>query len=167
MNRTRPVSIALLGLIFLAASSGIARAQPSAETQYVPKIIPECKVYPLADGREVCGWLTIEEVQTAYDADAELVKLRETSAAQGEQIIAFGVQVSAIRAALEAEQRSVTVLKARELKLTDDLIEMNRKYEYERVKPRFRLGNGWALAGGVAVGIVATIAVIRVANVGE
>lgn len=157
MNWTRPASIALLGLIFLAASSGIAQAQPSAETQYVPKIIPECKVYSLADGREVCGWLTLAEVQAAYDADAELVKLRETSATQGEQIIAFGIQVSAIRAALEAEQRSVTVLKAREVKLTGDLIEMNRKYEYERVKPRWGNPIAWTAAavfGAALLGIV-------------
>jgi hypothetical protein len=117
---------------------------------YTPQIIPICHVYPLADGREVCGWLTIEEVQAAYDADAELVKLRETSAAQGEQIIAFGVQISAIRAALEAERRSVIVLQASNNRLTDDVVKWNRKYEYERVKPRWGNPIAWTSAAGLA-----------------
>ena len=152
MNWTKPTSIALLGLIFLAASSGIAQADPDppAETQYVPKIIPPCKVYALGDGREVCGWLTIEEVTTAYNADAELVKLRETDATKNEQLIAFSIQVASITAALEAEQRSVTVLQAREAKLTDDLIETNRKYENERVKSRWGNPVAWTTAAGLA-----------------
>ena len=152
MNWTRPTSIALLGLIFLGASSSIAQADPdpSAETQYVPKIIPECNVYTLSDGREVCGWLTIVEVTAAYKADAELVRLRATSAAQADQITAFGIQVASITAALEAERRSLSVVQARETKLTADLIAMNKKYEYERVRPRWGNPIAWTSAAGLA-----------------
>ncbi len=152
MNTTKKASIALLGLIFLAASS--AHADPPV---YRPAVIPECKVYTLKDGREVCGWLTEDEVKTAYRADAELVQCREQLDTHSERIESLNLQLGATTTALIAERRSTEVLKERNTELTADLIEMNRKYENERVKPRWGSPIAWTTAAILGAGLLGFI----------
>jgi hypothetical protein len=144
------LSIALAGAICLAATS--VRADPVE-----PQVIPACKVYKLADGREVCGWLKIEDVRAAYKADAELVKCREVTAAQVVKIDALEKEVFNVRAALALEEGSRTLVVDRNKELTTDLIEMNRKYENERAKPRWGNPIAWttaAVLGAALVGFV-------------
>ena len=147
----------LLGLICLAGTSEYARADPSTEDVYRPQILPECKVYKLDDEREVCGWLTIEEVTAAYSADAELVACREVSAAQDGKIKAIGIQFASAMKALLAEQRSVSTLQKRSKQLTDDLIALNKKYEYERAKPRWGAPIAWGSAGILGAALIGIV----------
>lgn len=152
MKLTVQTFVVSLGLLSLVATS---HSDP-AET-YEPQIIPACKVFTLKDGREVCGWLTLEDVKAAYTADADLVKCREDIATKTVEVEVLGVQAASALEALDAEQRTTSALKARNQELTTDLIEMNRKYELERAKPRFGSPIAWttaAVLGAALVGVM-------------
>jgi len=151
MQNTVMQSIVLLGLTFLAASSA------RADQPYEPKTFPPCQVFTLADGREVCGWLSIDDVRTAYRADAELVQCRETTVAHIKMVEALKIEAFELRAALVVEEQSKTLVVDRNKELTTDLIEMNRKYEHERARPRWGSPTAWttaAVLGAVLVGYV-------------
>lgn len=150
MRRTSTLSIALAGAICLTVIS--ARAEP-----YEPQIVPPCKRYALADGREVCGYLTIEEVREVYRADAELVQCREASSAQLDQVRALRGEVEAVRAALAVEEESRQAAEAMAVQLSKDLVEENRKLENERAKPRWGSPVAWttaAVLGAALLGFV-------------
>ena len=144
-GRTWLRSIVFALVTFLAASS--VGAEP-----YRPKIAPECKVYPLADGREVCGYIvkqadgteTMDEWQAVLRVDAELVVRRKSAELQAEREVELQGQIGDLRGALEACGTGTAALKDRNAVLTTQLIDRDRLYQNERVKPRFSLGGGWA-----------------------
>ena len=145
MRSTGIVSTALAGAIFLAGID--ARAEPpTQEPPLRTTIIPQCKVYTLDDGREVCGWMTIDEIRAAYHADNELVLCRDKTAAQAGKLHALEVEAFSLRKAVQIEEEAKALVLKRNKELTDDLIEMNRKYEDERAKPRWGSPVAWATA---------------------
>ena len=150
MNSIGKVSAVLLGLAFLAATS--AHADPAPP--YEPQIVPPGKVYPLEDGREVCGWLSIEDVQAAYDADADLVKCHEDVAAKTIEAKALGVQLANTAIAFAAETRTTEILQQRNKELTTDLIEENRLKEHWKAKPRWGNSVAWTTTAILAATLV-------------
>lgn len=151
-------SIAFALLTCLAATSA---AEP-----YRPKILPECKVYDLADGRAVCGYVveqadgteTLDRWKEVLRVDAELVVLRHQDGLRRRKLAELSVQASAAVVALEAAERALEVVELRNADLTRQLVETDRKYQNERVKPRLGGGWGWAAAGLFAVGLAGYVA---------
>ena len=158
MTKCWTPSIAFALLTCLAATSN---AEP-----YRPKILPECKVYPLADGREVCGYVvkladgteTAEEWKAVLRVDAELVVLRHQDGLRRRKLAELSIQASEAVAALAAAERALEVVERRNGDLTRQLIETDRKYQNERVKPRIGGGWGWGAAALFAVGLVGYVA---------
>ena len=154
-GRTWLRSIAFALVTFLAASS--VGAEP-----YRPKIAPECKVYPLADGREVCGYIvkladgteTMDEWQAVLRVDAELVVRRKDAQLQAKREVELQGQIGDLRAALEACGTGTAALKDRNAELTKQLIERDRLYQNERVKPRWGGALAWGSAAVMAAALV-------------
>lgn len=147
-------SIAFALLTCLAATSA---AEP-----YRPQVVPQCEVYDLADGREVCGYVvkqadgteTLDQWKEVLRVDAELVVLRRADGLRRRKLAELSVQVSAAVVALAAAERALELVEDRNDDLTRQLIETDRKYQEERVKPRIGGGWAWAAAGLVAAGLV-------------
>ena len=118
-------------------------------------------MFALADGRDVCGYVvkqadgteTLDEWREVLRVDAELVVLRETTRLQTEREGELQGQIGDLRAALVASGQGVSALKERNAELTKQLIERDRLYQNERVKPRW----GGAIAWGTAAVLAATL----------
>lgn len=149
-------------MLCLAASS--AGAEP-----YRPKTLPECEVYPLADTREVCGWVvkqadgseTLGDWQLVLRADAELIALREQNRLGAEREKELGAQVGDLRAALEVCGKSVDLARDRVAGLTAEYIAKDKQLQDERVKPRVGGKLGWTVAAVLAAGLVGYIGADR------
>ncbi len=158
MTKCLPTSIAFALLTCLAATSA---AEP-----YRPKVVPQCEIYDLADGRAVCGYVveqadgteTLDQWKEVLRVDAELVVLRHQDGLRRRKLAELSVQASAAVAALAAAERALEVVERRNGDLTRQLIETDRKYQEERVKPRIGGGWGWAAAGLFAVGLAGYVA---------
>ena len=150
--RTKNSLSVLLGMTCLLASS-LANAQP-----YQPKVIPQCERYKLADGREVCGYDSIEKVRQVYNADAELVAKREAETLHVEKSNLLLGQVANLRLAVDAQKRATGIIRDRNRELTAQLIETDRKYQNERAKPRWGNPIAWTIAATCAAALAGGIA---------
>jgi hypothetical protein len=158
MTKCLPTSTAFALLTCLAATSA---AEP-----YRPQVVPQCEVYDLADGREVCGYVvkeadgteTLDQWKEVLQVDAELVVLRHQDGLRRRKLAELSVQASGAVAALVAAERALEVVELRNADLTRQLVETDRKYQQERVKPRIGVGWAWAAAGLVAAGLVGYVA---------
>ena len=137
----------MCGLICLAPTSAHADGLDDVYRGYRPHIVPECKVYEVKPGLEVCGYPTIEEVQALYKADAELFAARQTRINIDLKIKVQAEQVSDLRIAVSALKDAMVVVDARNATLTKELLETDLKYQKERVKPRWGTPLSWGVAG--------------------
>ena len=98
-------SIAFALLTCLAATSA---AEP-----YRPQVVPQCEVYDLADGREVCGYVvkqadgteTLDQWKEVLRVDAELVVLRRADGLRRRKLAELSVQVSSYSGGLPTLDR--------------------------------------------------------------
>lgn len=159
MPRRWTPSLASACLIFLAASS--VAADPVR-----PTTLPECAVYRLADGRQVCGYVvaladgteTLDEWRAVLRADAELVKLRALAELEDRRLAEVAGQVADLKGALDACGRGGDAIRDRNAELTKQLLETDRALQDERVKPRWGSALSWGavlVVGAVLVGYVA------------
>lgn len=109
------------------------------------KNIPECELVKTTDGREMCAY-TLEQWISVLKADSlishhyvMLGKLEEKVAILEGQKIDFQKQISALTA-------NNKLLITSNDKLRTDLIETDRKYQNERVRPRWGSPLAWTVA---------------------
>jgi hypothetical protein len=147
MKRTRIALLALLGLICLPVNS-------HADVEL--KIIPQCLKYEIT-GVPICGYKNIEDVRSLYTLDAELELRRDVERLEKDKITELESQVANLRAAHESILRAGDMLKARNVELTEQLIETDRKFQKERVKPRWGNPLAWTLSAVLAAGLAGFI----------
>lgn len=131
----------LLTLSVLGATPAFANPPPPRA-----KNLPECELVKTTDGREMCAY-TLEQWISVLKADALIShqyviigKLEEKVEVLTEQQIDFRKQIAALAA-------NEQLLIDHNNKLTQDLIDLDKKYQYERVKPRWGSPLAWTLAG--------------------
>jgi hypothetical protein len=136
---------ALITLILLISST--AFAQP----KYVPKVIPKCEVKELKDKTKGCVY-TLEQVKKLYQADSELVMLRKTDALRQQKIAMQGSIIAKTLAQLKLAQTNVKLVTNRNKELTKQLIDTDKKLQWEIAKPRW----GNYIVWGVAIALAAS-----------
>jgi len=109
------------------------------------KNIPECKLVTTKDGRELCAY-ELDEWVAVLKADALishqyviLGKLEERVEILEEQKIDFQKQIAALTS-------NEALLIERNNKITQDLIDLDKKYQEERVRPRWGSPLAWTAA---------------------
>jgi len=117
-------------------------------------VVPECKVYKVKPGLEVCGYPTLAEVQQLYSADAELFTARKTRFNLDLKLKVQAQQVDDLRIAVGALTASMAIGDARVTTLTKELEATDLKYQKERVKPRWGTSLSWGVAGVAAALLV-------------
>lgn len=141
MLRTRLLSIAfVLGTIFLPALAW-------SDEPYEPRIVPQCKVYVTQKGIQVCGYSTVEDWKLVLDADSELFALRETLKKKDESLGNLNLQITNLEGQVTAHTKAVDALTARNAALTQQLIDLDEKYQQELVKPQWGDPLAWGIAG--------------------
>jgi hypothetical protein len=119
--------------------------------------LPNCTVYKIDIGGQVCGFENIDDWKLVLKADADLTdaraKLKNEQAVEADLI----KQRDLLNVQLAAYADSQSILIARHNKLTDDLIALDKKYQEERVKPQWGNPIAWTIAAvstAVLLGVV-------------
>lgn len=133
-----------------------------AFADYEPVHLPQCKLYKTIDGQEVCGY-SLEGWKSALKVDAELVTTKFRLKKETERTGALSQQVTALREQVSVYAESQIVLVDRSNKLTQDIISLDKKYQTERVKPRFGSPVAWTLAA-VSTSVLAGFAISSIVD---
>jgi hypothetical protein len=154
-------------VLFLAVMAVACEAAAHADEPgdlVAPAIVPQCLVYRVPLG-QVCGYLVatpdgaeaagMEQWRDVLRADAELVATRESVRLLTQKADLLFGQTQDLLAAFTAMKTAVAALEGRNAQLMRDLIEKDRLYQNERVKPRFGSPLAWttaAVLGAVLAG---------------
>lgn len=133
----------------------------SADEPYEPKVIPPCRLYKTAQGIEVCGYVDLEDYKQVLRVDAELVHLRERlkieQARTAELLELKGLCLTEVQAIAGSQ----AILRQHADRLQTQLIDLDKRYQDERVKLRWGSPIAWTIAAvstAVLVGFVASSA---------
>lgn len=140
-----------LALILSATSSAHADVPPL-------DTLPQCKIYEIKTGGEVCGFDDVEDVRAIARGDAELTHLRAKSSKLEQKSTQLADQVKSLETAVKAQKTATEVIRDRNRELTREVLESDRKHQLCRVKPRWGGTLAWSTAavlGAVLVGFVA------------
>ena len=143
-------SIASLLGVMLTLLSLRARAD---EPPYQPKIVPVCKAYQVAGVGWVCGYKDIADWKLVLSADSELVHNREELTQERTKSHDLTLQVEALKGQVAVFKDTQALLVKQNHKLTQDLIDLDEKYQLERVKPTWGTTISWTIAA-VAVAVL-------------
>lgn len=130
---------------------------------YVPKAIAPCKLYKTTTGLQVCGYEDFEDYKKVLVLDIEVVHLRLQLKNEQERSAALLKLEELAVIQVDAMARSQTLLKEHSDKLTKQLIELDEKYQNERVKPRWGSPVAWTLAAA-STAILAGFVISSVLN---
>ncbi len=130
----------------------------SAEPKYEPKAIPKCQVELCGDHR-ACTY-DLGQVKLIYKADSELLLLRKKIPLLEDKIYLLRSSVEHMTEAAELERNSKEELSKRLDRLTRQLIESDRRLQFELARPKW----GSYIAWGVAVAVTAVLAGYVVAD---
>ncbi len=108
--------------------------------------MPACTKFVVRDVGTICGYADVADWKRVLEVDAELVHQRVVAKQAGERASNLALQVTSLQGQIVTYAKSQELLLARTEKLSVDLIALDKKYQDERVKPRW----GSALAWGVA-----------------
>lgn len=136
----------LLGVALTLASR---RAQ--ADDEYQPKIIPQCTIYDVPKFGLVCGYLEVSDWKLVLSADSELVHDREQLTLEQTQSHDLTLQVEALKGQVAVFKDTQTMLVQQNHKLTQDLIDLDEKYQLERVKPTWGSPIAWSVAAAAVL----------------
>jgi hypothetical protein len=116
--------------------------------------MPKCDVYTLKSGAEICGFEASVWFGKVLTVDAQLVhekkQLKNEKARSAE--LAKQVEILQVNMGLHGETRKLLV--ERDALITKQLIDLDKKYQEERVKPRWGNPLAWT-AAAVATAILA------------
>lgn len=119
---------------------------PALGDETKPSNFPDCTKYSLPDGRTVCGYTNLEDWKIVLKADLELTAKKKALTLERERAAQQGLVVAGLKGQVEAFKRIVAEQSSRIETLTKDLLETDRKYQSERVKPRWGNPLAWAAA---------------------
>lgn len=134
---------AILSAVFLASSTSFA------EPKYIPRIIPKCKVV-----QGVGCVYNLKQVKKLYEIDTELEALRVTYT---KCALITGLKDEVIedyREMASLSGKNTKLFRDRNRELTKQLLDLDRKYQYERAK--LRIGNPvlWTVVAIVSASFV-------------
>jgi len=113
---------------------------PAFADGYEPKIVPKCKL-----AGDFCGY-TLGEWKLVLKVDAELVSARVQLKLQDQKVTLLEEQKKDLLRQAEAISASNDLLIASNDKLRTDLIALDKKYQDERVRPRWGSPLAWTAA---------------------
>jgi hypothetical protein len=152
----------LIFALSIAFALGVTSTPAFAEDVYTPKVVPSCKVYRTAAG-EVCGFLDIADWKTVLKVDAEVVHLREQLRIEAERTANLTLQLTELKSQTTVYANSQSILVQRNGDLTKQLLDLDLKYQKERVKPTWGNPLAWTIAG-VSTSILAGVLLAGVLN---
>lgn len=126
----------LLTVLVLGPAPAFADDTPEYEVQ----VIPKCTLIG-----DRCGY-TLGEWKLVLKADAELVHLRTQLKKEEARSAELAKQVEILQGQIDVHGETRKILVEREEKLTKDLIDLDRKYQLERVKPQWGNPVAWGVA---------------------
>ena len=97
----------------------------------------------------ICDY-TIEKWKEVLKADGELVYLRDRVKKEQQRAAELTLQNSALQGQVDAYEDTKSVLVERNDKLVKDIIDIDKKYQLERVKPRWGSPVAWTVAATAA-----------------
>lgn len=97
-------------------------------------------------GKDVCGYENLEDWKVVLVVDAELTTARNQLKNERERIEDLVRQRELLTGQIEKYADTQLVLTRRNEKLTQDLIALDKKYQDERVKPRWGSPVAWTIA---------------------
>jgi hypothetical protein len=116
-----------------------------------PQHLRKCELVEAKDGRDVCAY-TLEDWKHALKVDRLVTRQERVLELQKKKIEFLESQKSDFQAQLKALSDNERILIDHNNKLTNDLIKLDKKYQEERVKPRWGTTFSWgAAAAAVAV----------------
>ena len=157
MRRAALVVALVAGLAGLAGLAGIARGDEPDPATYAPQALPPCRSFALA-GEEACAYRTIEEVRALYLADVELVERRATEPLLRRQIAALTEAHRQAAARADAEAVARAALEERRAVLVTSYLDLDRRYQAERVRPRIGGRWGWTVAAALGATLLVVVA---------
>jgi len=149
----------LICVLSVAFALGATPALADDEPKYEAQLVPECKVYK-ADGKEICGY-TLEEWKAVLEVDRKMVLDKKLLEDEKKRTAALGLQVDSLKEQVAIYASNQETLVDRNTQLTKDLIDTDKKYQNERVKPRWGSPLAWTVAA-VSTSVLAGIVVKEV-----
>lgn len=137
-------------------------AIPAWADDYEPKTFPNCHIY-LVNGKTVCGYADINDWKLVLKSDAELVFLRNKVRFMEEYQSNLEAQLRSSGRQLELASQQAILLAGETDRLTEELVALDKKYQDERVKPRWGSWLAWSVAG-VSTAALAGILLFSAAN---
>lgn len=130
-----------------------------AEPKYVPKIIPQCKVV------ESVGCVyNLEQVKELYAFDSELHVLRNQYTLTRMQLALKDEVIEYQNKQIKLTLENIKLFKDRNQELTNQLIETDRNYQFERAKLRIGDPILWTIIGVVSSAFVGYVVADQVAK---
>ena len=105
---------------------------------------------------EVCGYASLDDYKKVLEADSELFYNREELRLERLRTVDLTKQVGFLQGQVDVLTRTQAVLLEADRKLTNDLIVLDKKYQDERVKPRWGTPVAWGVAG-VSLAVLAGV----------
>lgn len=152
----------LIYALSIAFALGVTSTPVFADDPYQPQVVPPCKVYKTTAG-DLCGYLNIEDWKLVLKADAELVHLRIQLRSEAERAALLTLQLTELKGQVATYANSQSILVQRNGDLTKQLLDLDLKYQQERVKPTWGSPIAWTIAA-VSTSILAGVLVAGVLN---
>jgi hypothetical protein len=106
---------------------------------------------------QICGYKDLSDVQALYALDAEISFRRKKADLEAARIEELKTVSSNLTEAVGAQRRATAIVADRNTELTRQLIETDRKYQKERVKPRWGNPLAWGLAASLGAGLLGVL----------
>ena len=149
-------------MLSIAFVLGLTSSPALADPAYQPQTLPSCKVYKTPAG-DVCGYLDIADWKLVLAADAELVHSRVQLKINADLEATLTLQLTELRGQVTTYAGSQSILVQRNSDLTKQLLDLDLKYQQERVKPGWGSPLAWTIAG-VSTSILAGVLISSVLN---
>jgi hypothetical protein len=120
------------------------------------QIIPHCEMRQI--GNEIICDYTIERWKEVLKADVELVYLRGRVKKEQQRSAELTLQNSALQGQVDAHEDTKGILVERNDKLVKDILDIDKKYQLERVKPRWGSPVAWTVAATAAALLIGYVA---------
>ena len=144
-------------MALVCSLAGTARGDDPDPATYAPSAIPPCTVFSTVGGF-ICGYRTIDEVRSLYLADVDLAELRALVPILRRQLAASAESHRAAAARADAESVARAALEGRRAALVTAYLDLDRRYQSERVRPRIGGRWGWTVAAALGVTLLAVVA---------
>ena len=113
---------------------------------YEPVYMPKCDIYTLKSGKEICGFEASVWFGKVLTVDADLVHTKEQLKNEKARSVELALQVKILEGQIVTHRETRKFLEDREVELNHELLAVNKKYELERVKPRWGNPLAWTAA---------------------